>query len=233
MLFPEFAGPERWLPLLQRHWQLIEAAAPRVRVTSVPAGEAVRRHYAECVELWRLAESDAFNGPLVDIGSGGGWPGLVVAILEPDREVHLVEPLKKRARLLEELRDALELGNVAVHAERAEEAGHGPLRERAGLVTARAVAELAVLLEYAAPFARIGGTLVFPRGSGARETDRATIAGGVAGTTGCAFVNATPMRAAISENLAVLRFVKVAATPELLPRRPGVPTRKPLNGSGA
>ena len=58
-LFPDFEDPGRWLPLLRRHLVLVEEAAPHTRVTSVPAREAVRRHYAESLELLRVACSRA------------------------------------------------------------------------------------------------------------------------------------------------------------------------------
>jgi 16S rRNA (guanine527-N7)-methyltransferase len=90
----------------------------------------------------------------------------VIAAVEPDTPVTLVEPLKKRARLLDAMAQALGLANVKVEALRAEEAGRGPLRESGHLVTARAVAPLAELLEYTVPLARVEAHLVFARGAG-------------------------------------------------------------------
>lgn len=226
-LFPGAAAPERWLPLLQRHAELVEAAAPRVRVTAVPAEEAVRRQYAEALELWRIVrERRPEGGTLADVGSGGGFPGLVIAAVEPELEVHLVEPLRKRAGLLEEFARELGLENVTVHAQRAEEAGRGPLRGGMAIVTARAVAELRELLEYTAPLAAADGLLAFPKGSALPEEIDA--AGGAATALKCELVEVEPMRPAVAERVRVALYRQVEPAPERYPRRPGMPGKRPL-----
>jgi 16S rRNA (guanine527-N7)-methyltransferase len=225
-LFPMFLQPERWLPLLQRHAELVVAAAERVRVTAVPLEEFPRRHYAECLELLRFCRRASDGTRIVDIGSGGGFPGLVFAMVEPKSELHLVEPLLKRARLLEELAAELGLANVTVYDERAEDAARGPLRGTAQIVTARAVAELRELLEYAAPFAARDATLLFPKGSGLEEELAA--ANRAIHELGCGEAAIARMRPAVSDTLAVLLLRKVAPTPDDYPRRAGVPHSRPL-----
>jgi 16S rRNA (guanine527-N7)-methyltransferase len=226
-LFPGFAEPKRWLPLLQRHGALIEAATPRVRVSSVLPEDVVRRQYAECLEIWRIA-SAASPAPLrvVDVGSGGGFPGMVIAAVAPGVEVHLVEPLKKRAALLDEIAAALGLANVCVHAVRAEDAARGALRDSADIVTARAVADLSELLEYTAPFARAGGLVALAKGSRALEEARA--ASVACEELKCRLERIERMRAAVSETAAVILVRKEGATPERYPRRAGMPGKRPL-----
>ena len=227
-LFPAFAGAGRWLPLLERHAALIEAAAGRVRVTSVPREEVVARHYAESLEALRivLAAMPAPPALVSDVGSGGGFPGAVVAAVLPETVVHLVEPLKKRARLLEELTAELGLANVTVHPLRAEEAGRGPLRDATDLVVARAVAALPVLVEYLAPLARSVGTVAAIKGSGAQT--EVTEAAAALDALGCANPRIAPMRPAVSETMRVVLLDKLGATPERFPRRPGIPEKRPL-----
>lgn len=226
-LFPELADPRRWLPLLQRHASLLDAASVRVRVTSVAAEDAVRRQYAESLELLRIIESQSPRPPaLADVGSGGGFPGLVIAIIRPETQVHLVEPLQKRATLLSELAAALGLPNVVVHPIRAEEAGRGPLRDALPVVTARAVAELRELLEYTAPLAAPGGLVAFPKGS-TFESELFAATGSMA-ALGCEFESSTPMRPEISTTVVVALFRKLAPTAAAYPRRPGVPGKRPL-----
>jgi len=226
-LFPGIPGHERWLPLLKRHAEVVEEAAPRVRVTAVAADEVVRRHYAESLELWRIVlERHGEPRVLVDVGSGGGFPGLVIAAVAPQVETHLVEPLQKRARLLEEMVRELELSNVTVHPIRAEEAGRGPLRDAAEVVTARAVAELRELLEYTAPLAAPGALLAFPKGSGLdAEIEAAQHAMEVLGAE---MAGIEPMRPEVSETLRVVTFRKTGPTPAAYPRRPGIPGKRPL-----
>lgn len=227
VLFPEVAGPGRWLPLLQRHAALIEAAAGRVRVTSVPAREAIQRQYAESLELLRIVRRSTLAIPiLADVGSGGGFPGLVAAIACPETAVHLVEPLQKRAALLRELSEALALENVTVHPVRAEEAGRGPLRDGASVVTARAVAGLRELLEYTAPLAAPGGLIALPKGSAFGE--ELADAANAAKVLACGFLAFEAMRPAVSATLGVALFRKLGPTPAAYPRRPGVPGKRPL-----
>lgn len=216
---------------LQRHWALVEAEEAAGRLTAVDAREAVRRQYGESLELVRIAEEALGRGEGVryaDIGTGGGWPGLVAACVRPGWKVHLVEPLQKRARFLEAAARELGCTNVTVHALRAEEAGRGPLREACGLVTARAVAELRVVLEYAAPLAAVGGVIALPKGS--RLEEELAAAETAIGELGCELDAILPMRPEVSETVRVALLRKRASCPGRYPRRAGQPERRPIGG---
>jgi 16S rRNA (guanine527-N7)-methyltransferase len=226
-LFPAFPDPERWLPLLRRHAALLAEAAEHTRVSAVAAADIVQRQYAESLEVLRITETERpASGTLVDVGSGGGFPGLVIAAVRPTVEVHLVEPLRKRARLLEQCARELGLRNVTVHALRAEDAGRGPLRDAADVVTARAVAELRVLLEYTAPLTATGGLMALPKGSGAQ----AELVGAAHALRDlhCEKAAIAAMRPEISTTLVVALFRKLAPTPPGYPRRAGVAAKRPL-----
>lgn len=227
-LFPDFDTPVRWLPLVRRHLELIEAAAHRTRVTSVAPEDAVARHFAESLELLRIARSLHRDGfaRCVDVGSGGGFPGLVIAIVCPDLDVHLVEPLQKRAALLGDIATALGLENVTVHAQRAEDAARGPLRVSASLVTARAVAPLRELLEHTVPFAATDGIVALPKGSGL-DAELAEAEGAMRGL-GASLDCICAMRPQISATVRVAVFRRAGELPLQYPRRAGVPARRPL-----
>ena len=228
-LFLGFEAPGRWLPLLQEHARLLLDAAPAVRVTSVPPDEWPARHYAEALELLRLVIQHRDGQPpasLIDVGSGGGFPGMVVAAILPNTEVWLVEPLQKRARLLEAMASQLALTNVHVVAERAETAGHTMLRETAEVVTARAVAPLPELLEYTAPLAAMHGIVALPKGS-TLGTELGEAAPAME-TLGVATAGDVAMRESISQTLRVAFFTKVSPSPPRYPRRPGMPAKRPL-----
>lgn len=225
-LFPDLAEPERWLRLLRRHARLLAESA--VQTTTVKGDEAVARHYAESLEAYRLSGSPE-AGMVVDVGSGGGFPGLVIAAIAPEVEVHLVEARRKRADLLGEIAEALGLGNVRVHGERAEETGRGTLRERADLVIARAVAPLPELLEYTAPMAATGGTIAAVKGSKG-EAELAE-AGAALAALNCEHAGTEGMRGEIAGQMRVLLFRKVGATQARYPRRPGMPRKRPLAAS--
>jgi 16S rRNA (guanine527-N7)-methyltransferase len=135
----------------------------RINLISVEtAGEIDQRHIADCAQLQPLLPPE---GPIADIGSGAGLPGLVLAIMQPEREIHLVESDKRKAAFLVEASAQLKLPMVRVHACRAENAKLPPL----SAITARALAPLATLLPYAGKFLAPGGVSVFPKGKTAEK----------------------------------------------------------------
>lgn len=103
-----------------------------------------------------------FSGRSVDVGSGAGLPGLVLAIARPDVEWTLIEPMERRTAWLTEQVAELELDNVTVERMRAEEWARGRIFD---VVTARAVSALRTLLPFTAPLVRPGGRLVFLKGA--------------------------------------------------------------------
>ena len=222
-LFPDLKEPERWLPLLREHAELL--AATPVQTTTVKGEEVVARHYAESLEAYRLAGAPG-AGLVVDVGSGGGFPGLVIATAAPGTQVHLVEARKKRAELLAELAERLGLSNVTVSGERAEEAGRGPLRDGADLAIARAVAPLPVLLEYLAPLTAPGGTIAAVKGS--RGESELTEAEAAIEALNCEHTATEAMRAEVGGRMRVLLFRKTGPTPPRYPRRPGIPRKRPI-----
>jgi 16S rRNA (guanine527-N7)-methyltransferase len=126
------------------------------------AAEVDWRHIADSVQLQPLLPTE---GPIADIGSGAGLPGMVLAILQPDREFHLVESDKRKAAFLVEASAQLKLPMVRVHACRAENAKLPAL----SAITARACAPLASLLPYAVKFLAPGGVALFPKGKTAEK----------------------------------------------------------------
>lgn len=106
------------------------------------------------------------QGSVADVGSGAGLPGVVLALMRPDLEVHLVEPMQRRVDWLVEVGEELDLDNVTVHQVRAEEL-HGRLTVEA--VTARAVAALDKLARLCLPLIVPGGTLLAQKGQRAEE----------------------------------------------------------------
>src|SRR5581483_5634044 len=111
------------------------------------------------------SSADRSNPRLLDIGSGGGIPGLVLKIARPALDVTLVDATGKKVRFLQEVIDRLGLDQARAMQARAEELGRDErFRGAFDLATARAVAPLPVLLEYAMPLLRAGGVGLFPKG---------------------------------------------------------------------
>jgi 16S rRNA (guanine527-N7)-methyltransferase len=132
------------------------------------------RQGVEELESRHIPESTRFAAALprvsevLDLGSGGGLPGLVVAIVRPDIHVHLLDATRKKTDFLQEAATTLGL-TVTVHNGRAEDLARGELHHRFSLVTARAVAPLGRLAAMAAPFLAPGGSLYAIKGQRWKE----------------------------------------------------------------
>jgi len=127
-------------------------------VASAPEEELWQRHVLDSWQLLPLLP----DGPLADLGSGGGLPGIVIAIGR-EQETHLVESDRRKCAFLIEASRALGLGHVRVHPVRIEAARLPPMQ----VVTARALAPLENLLPHAAQILTPGGVAVFPKGKNA------------------------------------------------------------------
>jgi 16S rRNA (guanine527-N7)-methyltransferase len=159
---------------------------------------------------------------LADIGSGIGFPGLALAAAFPSCHVTLVESQRRHAAVAERLGRGAGLSNVSVLPCRAEE-----VRDRFDVVTARAVASLAVLVEYAAPLLTDGGQLVAWKGArDAAEGLGGEEAGRIVGLSLDRVVQVEPFPGAHSRHLHF--YVKTTPTPERFPRRPGMARKRPL-----
>lgn len=183
--------------------------------------DPVRDHLADSLVAVSLLGSPA---RLADIGSGLGFPGLALAAALPGSDVVLIESQRRHAAVAERLRVAAGLRNARVVSERVEEFGE---RSAFEVVTARAVASLAVLVEYAAPLLGEGGQLVAWKGArDATEELGGEEAGRIVGLSLDRVVRVEPFPDAHSRHLHF--YAKTAPTPDRFPRRPGVARKRPL-----
>jgi 16S rRNA (guanine527-N7)-methyltransferase len=185
---------------------------------------AVRDHLADSLIALELAAVRKATRA-ADLGAGAGLPGLPLAIALPAATVSLVESNGRKCEFLERVRDACAATNATVVNARAEEWAEG--LDRCDLVTARALAPLAVVAEYAAPLLAIGGALVAWRGR--RDPADEAAAARAAGELGLELrppAPVAPYPESLHRHLHVL--VKVAPTPPRFPRRPGIARKRPL-----
>jgi 16S rRNA (guanine527-N7)-methyltransferase len=226
---------------LAARWRLAPGAAGRLRtvldrVASEPTAittvrdpeQAVDVHVADSLSVLAVPAVRAADR-LADLGSGGGFPGLALAIALPGAAVTLVESVGKKCDFLRRAADAAGLENVAVVNARAE-------AWRAGLgtqdvVTARALAPLNVLAEYAAPLLREGGALVAMKARRDLSEEAAgAAAAAILGLEPAAPMLVEPFADAGARNLHL--YLKVRPTPDRFPRREGMARKRPLQGSG-
>lgn len=195
----------------------------RMNLTAITdPDEAWIRHILDSLTLLPLLASiDAST--IIDVGSGGGCPGLPLALVMPQARFTLLEATAKKARFLAETAAAIGAANVSVVCERAETAGQDRERhrERYDAVVARAVGRLPVLLELTIPLARIGGIVLAIKGeqSGA-EIDEARAALHV--------LHAKVIDRRRTPTGTIVVIEKTRTTPKLYPRRPGEPKRSPI-----
>ncbi len=202
----------------------------RVNLTSPAAlADAERVHFLDSLtlapEVRRLLPE---GGRLIDVGSGGGFPGLALKVALPSLRVVLLEATGKKADFLRAMCSELELEQVEVVAARAEEAAHmSSFRESFDIATARALGPFPVVLELTLPFCRVGGTLIAPRGSEAPlEAARCSAA---IESLGGVLREVQPVRVPeLSAQRALVIVDKVVRTPERFPRRTGIPAKRPL-----
>lgn len=171
------------------------------------------------------------GGPLrvADVGSGGGFPGIPLAIAVPQWQVTLIESSARKAGFLQRLARMLGLPNLTVLCQRAEEAGRGPQRESFGLVVSRALAALPVLAEYCLPLVEPGGLMLAQKGPEAGpELSEALAAIELLGGSPERMVELELPEGAGRRSLVVIR--KVSLTPARYPRRQGIPAKRPLDG---
>ena len=202
---------------------LLEALADSDAPTTVHApAQAVDVHLADSLAgLVVSALRDARR--IADLGSGAGLPGLALAVALPDATVTCVESASRKAAFIAATAELMGLDSVDVRPVRVEEWTGG----RCDAVCARAVAPLAVLVEYAAPVLAPGGSLVAWKGE-VSEDERAAgaVAAGLVGLQERDVVQVHPFPAARHRWLHV--YEKVAQTPGRFPRRPGMAVKRPL-----
>ena len=187
--------------------------------------DGVDRHLADSIAGLAVAEP---AGPLVDIGSGGGFPGLVIARLRPDLAVTLVESEGRKADWL--VRASADLPNVRVVPERTEQLARDA-RGAFGTVTARAVAGPVPTLELAAPLVGDGGEIRM-WSTPMSEADDAQIAA-AADLLGFVPEGIVPVSPFTGARRVLRRFRRVAPTPDRYPRRPGRAVSRPLRVLGS
>lgn len=201
---------------LDRYVALLLAGNERANLTAARDAEAVAAHVADALTIAPYVE-----GALVDVGSGGGLPGIPLAIVL-GVPLTLIESVGKKARFLREAVAALELDATVVEA-RAEEAGRDPaLRERFRSATARAVGTLPTVLELTLPLLAVGGAAVLQRGA-LDERERVAAADAARMLGGEVVVEHV-----IDGERRVVLVRKVAPTAARFPRRSGVPAKRPL-----
>lgn len=147
------------------YMRLLQEWNEKINLTAITEDEEViKKHFIDCIKAFKSnAVKNAKN--IIDVGTGAGFPGLPIAIMNPDVKVILLDSLNKRVNFLNTVVSTLGLKNVITIHSRAEDGARKPeLRERFDVATSRAVANMAVLSEFCLPYVKLNGYFVALKG---------------------------------------------------------------------
>ena len=219
---------DRQVEQFMRYKELLQEWNEKMNLTAITEDrEVMTKHFLDCMTINKALDMKN-QKTVIDIGTGAGFPGLVIKIAFPHLEVTLVDALKKRLNFLEVVIEELELTGIKCIHSRAEDLGKNKAyREGFDICASRAVANLAVLSEYTLPFVKVGGYLIALKGQKLDEEleqgqKAIEILGGKLEEvvhTGVPFTD-------LDHKIAKIKKVKPTATK--YPRKAGEPTKSPL-----
>lgn len=201
----------------------------QVNLTAIRDQEGVRfKHFLDSLMVLRAWEGHQPPERLVDVGTGAGFPGLVLKLVWPAARVTLVESVHKKADFCQHIIHLLGLDHVTVLTDRAESVGQDPShRQTYDLAVARAVARMPILMEYLLPLVHRNGTVMAMKGETApAETHDAENAIRLMGGKLHKLVH-IELPGVVEERFIVV-VKKIARTPEEYPRRVGQPSKSPI-----
>lgn len=188
--------------------------------------EVLYKHFYDCILFFKNVNVEKCAS-IIDVGTGAGFPGMVLKIVRPDLKVTLLDSLNKRITFLNDVINKLELKDITAVHSRAEEGGKNKLyREQYDIACARAVAAMPTLLEYCTPYVKIGGQFIAMKGPSVAEEvalcDNAIKVLGMSKPT----IICENLRE--NESRAFVLFKKISQTPPKYPRNPSNISKQPL-----
>lgn len=146
--------------MFERYYELLVEWNEKMNLTSITEREEViYKHFLDSSAL--LNYCDLSNKKILDVGTGAGFPGIVIKILVPDCKITLLDSLAKRITFLNTVIEELQLSNItAIHGRAEDYAHNNKYREQYDYVTSRAVANLSTLSEYCIPYVKVNGYFV-------------------------------------------------------------------------
>lgn len=187
--------------------------------------DIIVKHFIDSLTIQRYL-GNAVN--IIDVGTGAGFPGIPIKIINPNLKVVLVDSLNKRINFLQEVIKKLNLDNIEVIHARAEDLGQNKkYRETFDIVTSRAVANMSVLSEYLLPLARVNGKCICMKGSDIEEElENSKYAINLLGGKIEQVDKFELSNERIGRNIIIVK--KLKNTPNSYPRKAGTPAKKPL-----
>jgi 16S rRNA (guanine527-N7)-methyltransferase len=213
---------------LEKYMEGILSWNEKVNLTNITDPAEFRiKHNADSLMCVDFPEFQSAKN-IIDVGTGGGFPGIPLAVYAPDKHFTLLDSLNKRLRIIDELAGGLDITNITLVHGRAEDvARNREHREKYDLCVSRAVSNMATLSEYCLPFIKVGGYLLAYKGPGAdQEVKDAEKALKTLGGSLVDIRETTMEEYGLDHRILVIE--KVRNTPKAYPRKAGTPLKEPL-----
>lgn len=210
----------------QSYLELLLEWNGKINLTAITEPDDVAvKHFLDCILLLKFCDIPS-GAKFVDVGTGAGFPGVVMKIMRPDLRVTLLDSLNKRLLVLSDILGKLGLEAELLH-ERAEVAGRKPrYRLQYDFAAARAVASLPVLCEYCLPFLKKGGVFAAMKGPDPKE--EAAGAEKAVSALGCAFLKTEEYTLPNGEGRSLILICRTSGLPELYPRHGSKIAKSPI-----
>ncbi len=199
----------------------------KINLTAITDSEEVLyKHFYDCILFFKNVKVSK-NSSVIDVGTGAGFPGMVLKIVRPDLKVTLLDSLNKRIKFLNDVIEKLELTDITAVHSRAEEGGRNKnYREKYDIACARAVANLPVLLEYCTPYVKKSGMFVSMKGPSVK--DEVALCGNAIKQLGLSEPEIICENLRENESRAFVIFKKISQTPSKYPRNSANISKQPL-----
>ena len=211
-----------------KYMRLVQEWNEKINLTAITEDEDfIKKHFIDCIKAFKSEElRNAKN--VIDVGTGAGFPGIPIAIMNEEINVTLLDSLNKRINFLNTVARELGLQNVKTIHSRAEDgARNSELREMFDIATSRAVANMAVLSEYCLPYVKVGGNFVALKGPAIEEElSNAKNAIGTLGGKLKEVIEVEIEETDLKHNIVVINKIKNCSN--TYPRKAGIITKKPL-----
>ncbi|WP_423236779.1 16S rRNA (guanine(527)-N(7))-methyltransferase RsmG [Clostridium fallax] len=219
---------EQKYKMLMDYKELLKEWNEKINLTAITDDEGiVKKHFIDCIKAFK-AEEFKMADKIIDVGTGAGFPGLVLAIMREDMEVTLLDSLNKRINFLNQVVSTLGLKNVLTIHSRAEDgARRKDLREIFDIATSRAVANMAVLSELCIPYVKVGGSFIALKGPAIDEEMKdASKAIDTLGGQLDRVIKVEIEDTDLNHNVVIVK--KIKNTSKVYPRKAGTINKKPI-----
>ncbi len=218
---------EKKIEQLNTYGNLLLEWNEKINLTAIKDVDGVLyKHFLDCILFFKNVDVPQ-NVSIVDVGTGAGFPGMVLKIVRPDLKVTLLDSLNKRLVFLNEVISTLNLQGIETVHIRAEEAGKSKkFRENFDIATARAVAAMPVLLEYCSPLVKKNGLFVAMKGPSAEE--ELSLCDNAQKILGVEKKSILKETLTGDETRVFVTFKKISQTPPKYPRKPADISKQPL-----